>query len=796
MGVIRCMAAVVAALMLFMIAGAMTAAASDSVDQREMKELGVEVSDDAVIEMARMRTQDTLRELEQFTDALEICTVEYCVARMREKLDGLADELREKLAPLDACQTTNCIAEVDKVMERVHAELDSGRERMKSCQLDMCAEIAQSALNEIVPNVELCATAGCVDDIRGEVQRLAGGATECTTVTCAGWIVNALEPATSACGAVGCTTWVQERIAESVTGAMTVANVRDSLDQIVGEPAPVCGASACIMLLEDAIARDRRAAACGVDYCLNQIDTAIASVLPGFCRHEWCADDLATSLGWQIANNSPTICVMYCEPVLVAAGTLYPVFASLRDNTRREACNAARNQVLATKASADQGYALSASQLANAEQMAMSAASSSLTHSAAVGGSLRDSGTPLTAPTIQTPSKPITGTVYTEDGGPMTNGVVVLSLGAGSYFAGSGAPVLDVEELEAGTFNLEPLVPPAVYDAAADNGGEVMATITVIGDSLTIIHAVNLSLTDLTGDPVTVNPDGVTGALVLGDPENEAPMALYARPGAFGVYCTDRGETRPTGDPNSGQPSGGSGGGSNAEPTASDAQANHGRCVEQHRNHLHVRWTTVGEVHTSSDMSARFIYAQNKHHDSAVSTAFKPNNGSWQLGGSKEMRSETGWTWTSQAFGSNTAYVMKGVLGWRHEGDYRYDSGPKKGQSCGDSETGVPDRMTGEFNWENHPDGTADDNRCKEYDEGNKMRLRNGSSMERNKNSAHTYGNAGEFMGLGYSARSGFSDDVKTRWRGGSNYKWYYLCGRGPDYVDNWTTVYAGPSVH
>lgn len=341
-----------------------------------------------------------------------------------------------------------------------------------------------------------------------------------------------------------------------------------------------------------------------------------------------------------------------------------------------------------------------------------------------------------------------------------------------------------------GAFRLDPLVPPAVLDAAETGNGSVTATVTVVSDVLSGSLTLPLRLVQVPNE---------TPYLTMVTPN--VPIAISMRPGAFGVYCTDKGDPRPSGDPQSGQPSGGSGGSGSGgstdpEPTAQDASNQQSRCLPAHVDHEHWRNTITGEVNTAYDMTARYAYGYQENHDSTISVMVKPPGSGWQIGGASERRQGTGWAaQTPVVEESRSMYTMM-VLRWVHEGDYRWESGSKKGQPCSDNEQAYPDRFRGDLTLEPVPydEGPGQNNRCKEYDQGHRLRMDPGGVQVRKQNSAYTFGWAGTWMETGYSARSGFSEDVWTRWRAGNSRDRYWLCGRGASGFANWTRVYAGPS--
>jgi hypothetical protein len=353
-----------------------------------------------------------------------------------------------------------------------------------------------------------------------------------------------------------------------------------------------------------------------------------------------------------------------------------------------------------------------------------------------------------------------------------------------------GHPVLDTSPLNSdGTFRLDPLVPAAVLNYAEGNGGVVTATVTAFTESMTAPLVMPLRLVQSPSETPYLTT--VT---------KNVPIAISVRPGAFGVYCTAQGDPRPTGDPNSGEPSGGSSGsgsgaGSDPGPTANGAQNQHTRCLPAHVDHEHWRNTITGEINTADDMSARYSYAYQRHHDSTISLMVKPPGSGWQIGGSVDKHQGAGWDVTTVVGENQSRYAMM-VLRWLHEGDYRWESGARKGQPCGDNEQAYPDGFRGDLTTEAipHDEGPSQNNRCKDYDSGHRVMMQRDTAHRRYQNHAHTFGWAGTWMETGYSARSGFSEEVWTRWRSGLARSTYWICGRGPSGFANWTRVYAGPT--
>jgi len=296
-----------------------------------------------------------------------------------------------------------------------------------------------------------------------------------------------------------------------------------------------------------------------------------------------------------------------------------------------------------------------------------------------------------------------------------------------------------------------------------------------------------------------VQPPGEAPYLMSVTPN--IPAEISMRPGAFGVYCTDRGDPRPSGEPSSGEPSGGySGSGSEGStdpgPTAEDSSNQHSRCLPAHYNHEHVRNTITGEVNTSYDMTARYAYGYQQHHDSTISAMVKPPGSGWQAGGAVERRQGTGFEAITPLVQEQQSQQVVMPLLWLHEGDYRWESGTRKGQSCSDAEQAYPHRFRGDVALQPtpHDEGPSENNRCKQYDSGHRIKMQAGGVQRRFSNQARTFGWAGTWNETGYSARSGFSEDVWIRWRAGNNRDRYWLCGTGPSGFANWKRVFAGPT--
>jgi hypothetical protein len=666
-------------------------------------------------------------ETSQMLTALRSCSP-ICVRELQNTVNGLMSGVLAELQRIPSCVEAGCADSVRQGAQDVRDRLSAARQVQTGCAATRCAQEVAELIAERVP---------APSETSGE------GADLCLLHPCvpdvlAILVLPEIEPdvqnllgTVETCSLAACLEVVQREV-ERVTGTVVVPE--PIVEAVLGLANGVCDSEVTMTRSDLDTSR--------VQTCLAKVMAIVEGARQdayGLVGSTCGSDITLTKRSGAPDLDAPVLAAM--QPCIDRLFTAIDSTVATVEAVRSVSCPAVTGAVQTARLSANTAYTQTKARTEGAGLM---------------------HGTPASYP-----ERSLKGTVTTQDGEPFTDGTVVVTLSPGWYLwslgGGVDETVLAVEPIGTdGIIDMALLVPPEVLDAAADGRGLVNASFDIYGEELSYHQNMAFRLITL--------PDGES--MLQPVTPGSGPLAISMAPGAPGVHCT------PDGTPASDAAAG----------PATNLAPPSGRCVEHHTER-HYRMTAVQEIHTSADMTARAVYANEEHEESDVSAVVKPPGGSFELGAMTSLRKTVGWDVVQPLVGASTATFLTMKSGFLHQGDYRWVNGTKDGQSCSDAEMYTPTGVlpTSEF----VPAARGHDGNCKTFESANRERLQPDMSVRRFKGKAQVIEGAGSMI-IGYKARSGYSTNVWTRWRAGKQHNRYWICG-WPGEFDTWEVLWAGP---